>query len=138
MPENKITVNPSFRLDVTGRLFMNKSDNLDVQDTLIFNSLMTRLSIEKGYLPTFPELGLKQHIMGLNFIEDDEVDIVITAFENDVSSQMNQNCSIDYVKDSVNRNIVLTFNLEKLKYNVQFECSNINGSIKIINYSFIE
>lgn len=139
MPTKKKTiVNPTFRLDVTGKLFLNKDSNLDVQDTIIFNNLMTRLSIEKGYLPTFPDLGLKQHLYNFNFIEDDNVDIAITNFESDVSFQMGQACNIEFNKDPDNRNIVMTFSLEKLKYNIKYEYSNVNGSIRVINYSFVD
>lgn len=139
MPNKKtVIVNPTFRLDVTGKLFLNKNDNLDIQDTIIFNNLMTRLSIEKGYLPSFPELGLKQHLYNFSFIEDDDIDIAITNFESDVGYQMAQGCTIEYTKDPDNRNIVMTFNLEKLKYNIKYEYSNVNGSIKVINYSFVD
>lgn len=133
-----VKVNPTFRLDVTGKLFNDKDSNLDVQDTIIFNSLMTRLSIEKGYLPAFPELGLKQHLYDFNFVESDDVDVAIKDFESDVSYQMQQGCTINYTLDPDNRNITMEFNLEKLRYNILYEYSNINGSIKVINYSFVD
>lgn len=136
--KTKVKVNPTFRLDVTGKLFKNRDDNLDIQDTIIFNNLMTRLSIEKGYLPLFPELGLKQHLYNFQFIETDDVNAVVKNFEDDVSFQMQQGCTINYSLDTDNRNIVMEFNLEKLKYNIQYEYSNINGSIKVINYSFVD
>ena len=69
MTSKTVTVNPTFRLDVNGKLFNNKESNLNVQDTITFNNLMSRLSIEKGYLPLFPNLGLKQHLHYLSFIE---------------------------------------------------------------------
>ena len=53
MTSKTVTVNPTFRLDVNGKLFNNKESNLNVQDTITFNNLMSRLSIEKGYLPLF-------------------------------------------------------------------------------------
>ena len=55
MTSKTVTVNPTFRLDVNGKLFNNKESNLNVQDTITFNNLMSRLSIEKGYLPLFPK-----------------------------------------------------------------------------------
>lgn len=131
-------VNPTFRLDVTGKLFNDKDTNLDVQDTIIFNNLMTRLSIEKGYLPTFPDLGLKQHLYDFNFIENEDVDLAIKNFESDVTYQMQQGCTINYTLDPDNRNITMEFNLEKLKYNILYEYTNTNGSIKVINYSFVD
>ena len=66
---SSVTVNPTFRLDVDGKLFKNKESNLNVQDTITFNNLMSRLSIEKGYLPLFPNLGLKQHLHNFSFVE---------------------------------------------------------------------
>lgn len=138
MAKNKITVNPMFRLDVDGKLFLNKDSNLDVQNTIIFNSLMTRLNIEKGYLPTFPNLGLKQHLYKFNFIDKEDIESVISNFEDDVMIQMNQGCTIEYEMDTDNRSIKLEFNLEKMKYNVMYEYTNVNGAIKIINYSFVD
>ena len=41
-------VNPTFRLDVTGKLFKNKASNRNIQETLFFNDIMTRRSINKG------------------------------------------------------------------------------------------
>ena len=81
MTSKTVTVNPTFRLDVNGKLFNNKESNLNVQDTITFNNLMSRLSIEKGYLPLFPNLGLKQHLHYLSFIESENVDRVIGDFE---------------------------------------------------------
>lgn len=135
---SSVTVNPTFRLDVDGKLFKNKESNLNVQDTITFNNLMSRLSIEKGYLPLFPNLGLKQHLHNFSFIEKDDVDVYINNFENDIASQMNQNCSIEYELDENNRSIKLKISLEKLKYSVLYEYTNINNSIKVINYSFVD
>lgn len=133
-----IAVNPTFRLDVTGKLFLNKDSNIDVQDTIIFNELMTRLSIEKGYLATFPDLGLKQHLFKFNFVDQSEAETAISEFEDDVRAQMKQDCTIEHEFDSYNRNIKLEFNLEKLKYNVMYEYTNNNGAIQVINYSFVD
>ncbi len=138
MAKNKVTVNPMFRLDVNGKLFLNKDSNLDVQNTIIFNSLMTRLNIEKGYLPAFPNLGLKQHLYKFNFIDKEDIESVISNFEDDVMIQMNQGCTIEYEMDTDNRSVKLEFNLEKMKYNVMYEYTNVNGAIKVINYSFVD
>ena len=138
MTSKTVTVNPTFRLDVNGKLFNNKESNLNVQDTITFNNLMSRLSIEKGYLPLFPNLGLKQHLHYLSFIESENVDRVIGDFESDVRNQMQQDCSIEYEVDKDNKHIKLEFNLEKLKYSLLYEFTNVNNSIKVINYSFVD
>lgn len=138
MEKKLIPVNPTFRLDVTGELFKNKDSNIDVQDTLIFNDLMTRLSIEKGYLATFPDLGLKQHLYNFNFVDEQDLETAIGNFEVDAGSQMNQGCTIEYELDPTNRNVKLEFNLEKLKYNILYQYSNNNGAIQVINYSFVD
>lgn len=138
MAKKVTAVNPTFRLDVTGKLFLNKDSNIDVQDTIVFNELMSRLSIEKGYLATFPDLGLKQHLFQFNFVDESDLGTAITDFENDVSDQMNQGCTINYELDSYNRNVKLEFNLEKLRYNVMYEYTNNNGAIQVINYSFVD
>lgn len=138
MAKKVTAVNPTFRLDVTGKLFLNKDSNIDVQDTIVFNELMSRLSIEKGYLAAFPDLGLKQHLFQFNFVDESDLGTAITDFENDVSDQMNQGCTINYELDSYNRNVKLEFNLEKLRYNVMYEYTNNNGAIQVINYSFVD
>lgn len=138
MAKETVTVNPTFRLDVNGKLFRNKESNLNVQDTITFNSLMSRLSIEKGYLPLFPNLGLKQHLHLLSFVDSEKLDSIISSFEADVRDQMNQDCSIEYELDNDNKHIKLQFSLENLKYSLLYEYTNVNNAIKVINYSFVD
>jgi hypothetical protein len=133
-----IPVNPSFRLDVTGELFLNKDTNIDVQDTLVFNRLFTRLSIEKGRLALFPNTGLKQHLYKFNFVDKEELATAVQEFEDDVKEQMAQDCTISYTLDTDNKYVHMTFELENLKYNVEFVYENVNNSIKIINYTFVD
>lgn len=131
-----IIVNPSFRLDVTGQLFRNKDSNINVQDTLLFNKLFTRLGIVKGEVASFPELGLKQHLFNLNYNDRDTMEEYISAFESDASDQLNQNCTIASEYTTNDKNVSLEFTLENLKYSIEFEYQNLNKSIKIINYQF--
>ena len=43
-----------------------------------------------------------------------------------------------YELDKDNKHIKLEFNLEKLKYSVLYEFTNVNNSIRVINYSFVD
>lgn len=132
------SVNPTFRLDVDGKLFKNKNSNYDVQETIIFNSLFTRLSIVKGDLAYFPNLGLKQHLHSIEFNDEYDVQTAIAEFEQDVTSQLNQECRIEYTLDRINKTVNMIFNLENLKYGLEFEYRGTNNSIKVIKPQFLE
>ena len=51
---------------------------------------------------------------------------------------MQQDCNIEYELDKDNKHIKLAFNLEKLKYSILYEFTNVNNSIRVINYSFVD
>lgn len=129
-------VNPTFRIDVTGQLFKNKDSNINVQDTLVFNKLFTRLGIVKGDLATFPQVGLQQHLFVLSWGDHDELEERIRDFEEDVKIQMQQDCSIESEYNVHTKDVSLEFILANLKYTVEFIYQNLNKSIKIIDYQF--
>ena len=135
---NRKTVNPTFKLDITGKLFLNRDSNIDMKATIIYNCLNTRLNIEKGRLPLFPEIGLKQHLHQMNFNDEAHLDLNIQEFEDDVKNQLGKNCSIDYKLDPDSKSSILSFELEGLKYGVQFKYNTSNNSIKVIDYIFNE
>ena len=129
-------VNPTFRLDVTGKLFLNKETNIDVQDTITFNSLFTRLSITKGDLALFPNQGLEQFLHLFEFNTSDQIAENVRNFEKEASSQLGKECTIDYTLDAANKSVKMSFTIEGLEYGISFEYRSINNSIKIINYQF--
>lgn len=131
-----IKINPTFRLDVNGKLFRNKDTNKNVQETILFNNLMTRLSITKGSLPLFPTLGLKQHLGRFNFQDSSSVDTTAAEFESDLEAQMNRECRVHVVKNADDRHLDITIEVEGLEYPVEFKYSNSNGSIRIIEPQF--
>lgn len=133
-----IKINPTFRLDVNGKLFRNKDTNKNIQETILFNNLMTRLSIAKGSLPLFPTLGLKQHLGKFNFQDAGGVDTVAAEFESDLESQMNRECRVHVVKSPDERHLEVTIEIEGLEYPLEFKYSNSNGSIRIIEPQFTD
>lgn len=129
---NKVLINPTFRLDVNGKLFRNKNTNNDVQETIIFNALMARLSINKGDLPLFPNVGLKQYFGKLNFMDEVEIAMTINEFEAEIEAQMNKECKITPKFDKERKHVEIFLELEGLEYPIQLRYSNNNGSIRII------
>ena len=111
----KVIVNPTFRLDVDGKLFKNKNSNMDMQETIYFNNLMTRLSINKGDIVHFPEMGLKQHLSKFNFVYDTELVSAISDFESDIETQMGRSCTINYQLDRDNQHV--DFDIDGKIYN---------------------
>lgn len=133
---NKVAVIPTFRLGVDGKLFKVKNTNKNIQETTIFHTLLTRLSIFKGDLPLFPDLGLKQHLGKFSFTDESQIPSVIANFELDVENQMGRSCTIDYTLDKDSKNIQLSFSLEGMEYSLDMNYSAFNGSIKPINFQF--
>lgn len=136
MSKVKHIVNPTFRLDVDGRLFKERSDNPDIQDTLIFNDLYTKLSITKGDLPLFPYIGLKQFLFLFGFNDEEEISMNVTSFENAIEEQMGRDCVIDYKLDRDDKSVELNIGLEGLKYPISFKYFQLQNSIKVIHYEF--
>lgn len=133
---NKVITIPSFRLGVDGKLFKIKNSNKNIQETIIFHTLLTRLSIYKGDLPLFPDLGLKQHLGKFNFTDESQIPSVIANFELDVENQMGRSCTIDYELDKDSKDIKLSFSLEGMEYSLDMSYSTFNGSIRPINFQF--
>lgn len=129
-------VNPTFRLDVTGKLFLNKETNIDIQDTITFNSLFTRLSITKGDLAIFPNVGLQQFLHLFEFNTEEQIAENIMNFEKEATSQLGKECTIDYTLDAANKSVAMSFSITGLEYGINFEYRSINNSIKVINYRF--
>ena len=127
-----IIVNPTFREDIDDKLFKNRADNKNIQDTLLFNDFMTRLSIYKGDLALFPELGLKQHVDNLGFDDKDGTVEVIQEFEDDIENQLKRTCNINYSFDIDDRSIMIEIEIDGLNMPVTFK-KRENNSIKIIN-----
>jgi len=132
----KIVVNPTMRFDVDGTFFKNKATNINVQDTLLFNKLQTLLSIAKGDIATFPNIGLKQHLFNFAFQDKSSIETAVDAMVLDMKEQLHQNVNIDVNYDPNERSIDMEISLEYLKYTVEFEFQALNKSIKVINYQF--
>lgn len=133
---NKTIVSPSFRLDVNGKLFRIKKTNTDIQDTPLFETLINRLSIVKGDLPYFPEVGLKQHLHKFDFTTKSVANNLIESFEADIENQLKVDVSINYKFDADSKSITLSFDIEGMEYPLEVKYSAFNGSIKPINYVF--
>lgn len=133
-----VVINPTFRLDVNGKLFRNKHTNTNVQETIVFNNLMTRLSINKGDLPLFPSLGLKQYFGKFNFEDESGVDLIRAQFEEELEAQMQRQCRIHVEKSPDEKHLDVSIEVEGLEYPVQFKYSNSNGSIRVIEPQFTE
>ena len=93
---------------------------------------MTRLSIYKGDLALFPELGLKQHVDNLGFDDKDGTVEVIQEFEDDIENQLKRTCNINYSFDIDDRSIMIEIEIDGLNMPVTFK-KRENNSIKIIN-----
>lgn len=133
---DKVVVNPTMRFDVDGTFFKNKATNINVQDTLLFNKLQSLLSIAKGDIATFPNIGLKQHLFNFAFQDKSGIETAVDAMVLDMKEQLQQNVNIDVNYDPNERSIDMEISLEYLRYTVEFEFQALNKSIKVINYQF--
>ena len=133
---NQTVVSPSFRLDVNGKLFRIKNTNTDVQDRPIFETLFNRLSIVKGDLPYFPDVGLKQHLHKFDFNTREDASAIIAEFEADIEKQLKTSVSIRYDLDIDSKSMKLYFDIDGMDYPLEVKYTAFNGSIKPINYSF--
>lgn len=129
---NTIKVNPTFRLDIDGHLFKNKTSNKNIQETLFFDSLITRLSINKGDLVHFPNMGLKQHLGKFNFSNSSEIAQVVSEFESDLDTQLGRDCTVNYELDSENKHVSFSLEIDGFDFPINFIYSGTNDSIKII------
>jgi hypothetical protein len=133
---DKVVVNPTMRFDVDGTFFKNKATNINVQDTLLFNKLQSLLSIAKGDIATFPNIGLKQHLFNFAFQDKSGIETAVDAMVLDMKEQLQQNVNIDVSYDPNERSVDMEISLEYLRYTVEFEFQALNKSIKVINYQF--
>lgn len=134
----RVKVNPTFRIDVDGRLFKNKHSVQDIQDSIILNNLFTRLSISKGDLVYFPNLGLKQYLGQFNFATNDKIAMLTSAFEEDLTAQMNRECRVHYELDADNKHVSFSLEIDGLEYPVNFVYSGTNDSIRVIQPQFTD
>lgn len=130
---DKVIVNPTFRSDIDGKLFKNKDTNKDIQETVIFNALTTRLSIYKGDLALFPNIGLKQHLFNFSFEDESGIAEAANNMESDIEQQLNRSCTIQYELNRDMKTIKLSIHITGIEYAYEYEFTNINNSIRIIN-----
>lgn len=130
---DKVIVNPTFRSDIDGKLFKNKDTNKDIQETVVFNALTTRLSIYKGDLALFPNLGLKQHLFNFSFEDESGVAEAANDLETDIEQQLNKSCTVQYELNSDTKTVKLMIHITGIEYAYEYEFTNINNSIRIIN-----
>lgn len=130
---DKVIVNPTFRSDIDGKLFKNKDTNKDIQETVIFNALTTRLSIYKGDLALFPTIGLKQHLFNFSFEDESGVAEAASNMESDIEQQLNRSCTVQYELNRDMKTIKLSIHITGIEYAYEYEFTNINNSIRIIN-----
>ena len=130
---DKVIVNPTFRSDIDGKLFKNKDTNKDIQETVIFNALTTRLSIYKGDLALFPNIGLKQHLFNFSFEDESGVAEAASNMESDIEQQLNRSCTVQYELNPDTKTIKLSIHITGIEYAYEYEFTNINNSIRIIN-----
>ena len=130
---DKVIVNPTFRSDIDGKLFKNKNTNKDIQETVIFNALTTRLSIYKGDLALFPNIGLKQHLFNFSFEDESGIAEAANNMESDIEQQLNRSCTVQYELNKDMKTIKLSIHITGIEYAYEYEFTNINNSIRIIN-----
>ena len=130
---DKVIVNPTFRSDIDGKLFKNKDTNKDIQETVIFNALTTRLSIYKGDLALFPNIGLKQHLFNFSFEDESGIAEAANNMEADIEQQLNRSCTVQYELNKDMKTIKLSIHITGIEYAYEYEFTNINNSIRIIN-----
>ena len=130
---DKVIVNPTFRSDIDGKLFKNKDTNKDIQETVIFNALTTRLSIYKGDLALFPNIGLKQHLFNFSFEDESGIAEAANNMESDIEQQLNRSCTIQYELNRDMKTIKLSIHITGIEYAYEYEFTNINNSIRVIN-----
>ena len=130
---DKVIVNPTFRSDIDGKLFKNKDTNKDIQETVIFNALTTRLSIYKGDLALFPNIGLKQHLFNFSFEDESGIAEAANNMESDIEQQLNRSCTVQYELNRDMKTIKLLIHITGIEYAYEYEFTNINNSIRIIN-----
>ena len=130
---DKVIVNPTFRSDIDGKLFKNKDTNKDIQETVIFNALTTRLSIYKGDLALFPNIGLKQHLFNFSFEDESGIAEAASNMETDIEQQLNRSCSVQYELNRDAKTVKLSVHITGIEYAYEYEFTNINNSIRIIN-----
>ena len=130
---DKVIVNPTFRSDIDGKLFKNKDTNKDIQETVIFNALTTRLSIYKGDLALFPNIGLKQHLFNFSFEDESGIAEAASNMETDIEQQLNRSCSVQYELNPDTKTVKLSVHISGIEYAYEYEFTNINNSIRIIN-----
>ena len=130
---DKVIVNPTFRSDLDGKIFKNKDINKDIQETVIFNALITRLSIYKGDLALFPNIGLKQHLFNFSFEDESGIAEAANNMESDIEQQLNRSCTVQYELNKDMKTIKLSIHITGIEYAYEYEFTNINNSIRIIN-----
>ena len=130
---DKVIVNPTFRSDIDGKLFKNKDTNKDIQETVIFNALTARLSIYKGDLALFPNIGLKQHLFNFSFEDESGIAEAASNMETDIEQQLNRSCSVQYELNPDTKTVKLSVHISGIEYAYEYEFTNINNSIRIIN-----
>ena len=130
---DKVIVNPTFRSDIDGKLFKNKDTNKDIQETVIFNALTTRLSIYKGDLALFPNIGLKQHLFNFSFEDESGIAEAASNMETDIEQQLNRSCSVQYELNPDTKTVKLSVHISGIEYAYEYEFTNINNSIRILN-----
>ena len=130
---DKVIVNPTFRSDIDGKLFKNKDTNKDIQETIIFNALTTRLSIYTGDLALFPNIGLKQHLFNFSFEDESGIAEAASNMETDIEQQLNRSCSVQYELNPDTKTVKLSVHISGIEYAYEYEFTNINNSIRIIN-----
>ena len=133
---DKVIVNPTFRSDIDGKLFKNKDTNKDIQETVIFNALTTRLSIYKGDLALFPNIGLKLHLFNFSFEDESGIAEAASNMESDIERQLNRSCSVQYELNRDTKTVKLSVHITGIEYAYEYEFTNINNSIRIINNTF--
>ena len=123
---------------LTSLIFFLNSSFLKVADSSIIAS--------NFFSSSFPNLGLKQHLHYLSFVETENIDSIIGDFESDVRNQMQQDCNIEYELDKDNKHIKVCLDTCHINdagydlnsYSLLYEFTNVNNSIKVINYSFVD
>ena len=130
---DKVIVNPTMRSEIGGKVFKNQDTNKDIQETVIFNALTTRLSIYKGDLALFPNIGLKQHLFNFSFEDESGVAEAASNMETDIEQQLNRSCSVQYELNPDTKTVKLSVHISGIEYAYEYEFTNINNSIRIIN-----
>ena len=129
------------QLDITGNFKKLKDINVPLSEKVIYNQLVTIISMRRGFNPWMPDMGVADIIASIPFNTEYGASEIIEQLEGEVGRQTDSECKVTHTfgtESDGTRFVTLYFTVSTLPYSVPVRYRENDPNITVVSKNNIK